>query len=58
MVNQTSKARYHGRKDLTSLIEFYEESTGDSPHHVFACVRFFWAMLVLSYSIPESLAEN
>ncbi|KAH0944199.1 hypothetical protein HID58_003836 [Brassica napus] len=31
MVNQTSKARYHGRKDLTSLIEFYEESTGLKP---------------------------
>ncbi|CAH8388308.1 unnamed protein product [Eruca vesicaria subsp. sativa] len=31
MVNQTLKARYHGRKDLTSLIEFYEESTGLKP---------------------------
>ncbi|KAJ4873699.1 5'-adenylylsulfate reductase-like 5 [Raphanus sativus] len=31
MVNQSSKARYHGRKDLTSLIEFYEESTGLKP---------------------------
>ncbi|KAL0744482.1 hypothetical protein Bca4012_085995 [Brassica carinata] len=31
IVNQTSKARYHGRKDLTSLIEFYEESTGLKP---------------------------
>ncbi|KAH0854456.1 hypothetical protein HID58_069228, partial [Brassica napus] len=27
IVNQASKARYHGQKDLTSLIEFYEEST-------------------------------
>ncbi|CAF2126169.1 5'-adenylylsulfate reductase-like 5 [Brassica rapa] len=31
MVNQTLKARYHGRKDLTSLIEFYDESTGLKP---------------------------
>ncbi|VVA96382.1 unnamed protein product [Arabis nemorensis] len=31
MVNQTLKVRYHGRKDLTSLIEFYEESTGLQP---------------------------
>ncbi|ESQ49701.1 hypothetical protein EUTSA_v10021238mg [Eutrema salsugineum] len=31
MINQTLKARYHGRKDLTSLIEFYEESTGLQP---------------------------
>ncbi|KAG7580573.1 Thioredoxin-like superfamily [Arabidopsis suecica] len=31
MVNQTLKARYHGRKDLTSLIEFYEEATGLQP---------------------------
>ncbi|KAJ4898550.1 5'-adenylylsulfate reductase-like 5 [Raphanus sativus] len=31
MVNQTFKARYRGRKDLTSLIEFYEESTGLKP---------------------------
>ncbi|CAG7878455.1 hypothetical protein BRARA_E03489 [Brassica rapa] len=31
IVNQTSKARYHGQKDLTSLIEFYEESTGLKP---------------------------
>ncbi|CAN8260529.1 unnamed protein product [Cochlearia groenlandica] len=31
MVNQTSKVRYHGRKDLTSLIEFYEEATGIQP---------------------------
>lgn len=31
IVNQTSKARYQGRKDLTSLIEFYEESTGLKP---------------------------
>ncbi|KAG5399250.1 hypothetical protein IGI04_021064 [Brassica rapa subsp. trilocularis] len=31
IVNRTSKARYHGQKDLTSLIEFYEESTGLKP---------------------------
>ncbi|CAH8386190.1 unnamed protein product [Eruca vesicaria subsp. sativa] len=31
IVNQTSKTRYHGQKDLTSLIEFYEESTGLKP---------------------------
>ncbi|KFK37822.1 hypothetical protein AALP_AA3G033700 [Arabis alpina] len=31
MVNQTINARYHGRKDLISLIEFYEESTGLQP---------------------------
>ncbi|EOA29616.1 hypothetical protein CARUB_v10014268mg [Capsella rubella] len=31
MVNQTLMARYHGRKDLTSLIEFYEEATGLQP---------------------------
>lgn len=32
IVNQTSKARYQGQKDdLTSLIEFYEESTGFKP---------------------------
>ncbi|CAH2055164.1 unnamed protein product [Thlaspi arvense] len=31
MVNQTLKVRHHGRKDLTSLIEFYEESTGLQP---------------------------
>ncbi|KAF8054046.1 hypothetical protein N665_1354s0007 [Sinapis alba] len=31
MINQTLKARYNGRKDLTSLIEFYEESTGLKP---------------------------
>ncbi|XP_010463851.1 PREDICTED: 5'-adenylylsulfate reductase-like 5 [Camelina sativa] len=31
MINQTLKARYHGRKDLTSLIEFYEEATGLQP---------------------------
>ncbi|CAF2103393.1 BnaA05g37170D [Brassica napus] len=31
IVNQTSKARYHGQKHLTSLIEFYEESTGLKP---------------------------
>ncbi|CAH8285320.1 unnamed protein product [Eruca vesicaria subsp. sativa] len=31
MANQTSKSRYHGPKNLTSLIEFYEESTGLKP---------------------------
>ncbi|CAN6895490.1 unnamed protein product [Brassica oleracea] len=31
IVNQTSKAHYRGQKDLTSLIEFYEESTGLKP---------------------------
>ncbi|CAD5321996.1 unnamed protein product [Arabidopsis thaliana] len=31
MVNQTLNARYHGRKDLISLIEFYEEATGLQP---------------------------
>lgn len=39
MVNQTVKARYHGRKDLTSLIEFYEEATGETPNHV-VCLCF------------------
>ncbi|CAN8269864.1 unnamed protein product [Cochlearia groenlandica] len=36
MVNQTLKARYHGQKDLTSLIEFYEEATGLQPVHYVA----------------------
>uniref|UniRef100_A0A1J3HHF8 5'-adenylylsulfate reductase-like 5 n=1 Tax=Noccaea caerulescens TaxID=107243 RepID=A0A1J3HHF8_NOCCA len=31
IVNQTSKTRYHGQKDVTSLIEFYEEATGLQP---------------------------
>ncbi|ESQ41809.1 hypothetical protein EUTSA_v10014257mg [Eutrema salsugineum] len=31
MVNQTLKMRYHGQKDLASLILFYEETTGLKP---------------------------
>ncbi|AED92509.1 unnamed protein product [Arabidopsis thaliana] len=31
MVNQTMKMRYHGPKDLASLIQFYKETTGLKP---------------------------
>ncbi|CAL9230736.1 unnamed protein product [Arabidopsis halleri] len=31
MVNQTMKMRYHGQKDLASLIQFYKETTGLKP---------------------------
>ncbi|KAL1195543.1 5'-adenylylsulfate reductase-like 7 [Cardamine amara subsp. amara] len=31
MVNQTSKMRYHGQKDLASLVQFYKETTGLKP---------------------------
>ncbi|CAN8300442.1 unnamed protein product [Cochlearia groenlandica] len=33
IVNQTSKIRYHGQKDLASLIQFYKETTGLKPVH-------------------------
>jgi hypothetical protein len=31
IVNQTLKLRYYGQKDLASLIQFYEETTGHKP---------------------------
>ncbi|KAJ4882567.1 5'-adenylylsulfate reductase-like 7 [Raphanus sativus] len=31
MVNQTSRMRHHGQKDLASLIHFYEQTTGLKP---------------------------
>ncbi|KAF8085410.1 hypothetical protein N665_0667s0008 [Sinapis alba] len=31
MVNQTFKMRYHGQKDLASLIHFYQQTTGLKP---------------------------
>ncbi|CAA0403356.1 unnamed protein product [Arabidopsis thaliana] len=31
MVNETMKMRYHGQKDLASLIQFYKETTGLKP---------------------------
>ncbi|EPS59781.1 5'-adenylylsulfate reductase-like 7, partial [Genlisea aurea] len=31
IVNQTMKIRYHGRKDLDSLVKFYKRNTGVDP---------------------------
>ncbi|KAJ4721260.1 5'-adenylylsulfate reductase-like 5 [Melia azedarach] len=31
LVNQTSRLRYHGPKDLNSLVQFYEKTTGFQP---------------------------
>lgn len=36
LVNQTSRLRYHGSKDLCSLVRFYEETTGLQPVEYFA----------------------
>ncbi|KAJ8763140.1 hypothetical protein K2173_025525 [Erythroxylum novogranatense] len=33
LVNQTSRVRYHGPKDLQSLVQFYEKTTGLEPIH-------------------------
>ncbi|KAK9291064.1 hypothetical protein L1049_009250 [Liquidambar formosana] len=35
IVNQTSKVRYRGRKDLPSLIQFYRKTTGLDPSQYF-----------------------
>ncbi|XP_028761268.1 5'-adenylylsulfate reductase-like 5 [Neltuma alba] len=36
LLNQTSIIRYHGSKDLLSLVQFYERNTGFGPIHYFA----------------------
>lgn len=36
MVNQTSKVQYHGVKNLQSLVQFYEKTTGLKPVQYFA----------------------
>ncbi|KAF2288195.1 hypothetical protein GH714_004926 [Hevea brasiliensis] len=36
MVNQTSKVQYHGPKNLQSLVQFYEKTTGLKPVQYFA----------------------
>ncbi|TXG66331.1 hypothetical protein EZV62_007606 [Acer yangbiense] len=36
LVNQTSRLRYRGQKDLCSLVQFYEETTGLRPVEDFA----------------------
>ncbi|KAF3442227.1 hypothetical protein FNV43_RR16143 [Rhamnella rubrinervis] len=35
LINQTSRVHYHGRKDLPSLVQFYEKTTGLEPAQYF-----------------------
>lgn len=45
MVNQTSKVQYHGPKDLQSLVQFYEKTTGN-----FICLQKELCRPVLQHS--------
>ncbi|XP_054789654.1 5'-adenylylsulfate reductase-like 5 [Prosopis cineraria] len=39
LVNQTSMIRYHGPKDLLSLIQFYERNTGFQPNQYYETTK-------------------
>jgi len=66
MVNQTMKMRYHGPKDLASLIQFYKETTGESMLHekpdcVSVCTFWFCFLLylnILAHNLLKSFEEN